>query len=204
MASCPPRGRWPGRVAIDRRWPDPRRSPCEDPVDDGHDERPDQIRAPYAVCPGGQTVRAAACLRLSTSTARAPWARYRRYFVGVEGARRLRPRARRALMTLRPPAVAMRTRNPWVRRRAIRLGVESPFFTVLPPFHAGRVRKLPPAWRGPLSGCLSLRPSLIAVVSDVRRVSMRPTGNRSPSTNWVISAGWSGRRRFSLRKSRVS
>ncbi len=54
-----------------------------------------------------------------------------RYFFGVLGARLLRPLARRALTTLRPLELAIRLRNPWVRRREVRLGVESPFFTVL-------------------------------------------------------------------------
>ena len=35
---------------------------------------------------------------------------------------RARPRARRALMTARPPAVLMRARNPWVRLRFSTLG----------------------------------------------------------------------------------
>ena len=35
---------------------------------------------------------------------------------------RLRPRARRAAITLRPPAVAMRERNPWRRLRTSLLG----------------------------------------------------------------------------------
>ena len=54
-----------------------------------------------------------------------------RHFFGVLGARFLRPLARRELTTLRPLEVAIRLRNPWVRRRDVRLGVESPFFTVL-------------------------------------------------------------------------
>jgi hypothetical protein len=36
--------------------------------------------------------------------------------------RLLRPRARRAAMTLRPPLVAMRERNPWRRLRTSLLG----------------------------------------------------------------------------------
>jgi hypothetical protein len=36
--------------------------------------------------------------------------------------RRLRPRARRAAITLRPPTVAMRARKPWRRLRTILLG----------------------------------------------------------------------------------
>jgi len=38
------------------------------------------------------------------------------------GVRRLRPFARRAPITLRPPRVAMRARNPWVRLRRTLLG----------------------------------------------------------------------------------
>src|SRR5699024_9041624 len=38
------------------------------------------------------------------------------------GVRRLRPFARREPMTLRPPRVAMRARNPWVRLRRTLLG----------------------------------------------------------------------------------
>ena len=37
----------------------------------------------------------------------------------AQTARRLRPLARRALITARPPRVFMRTRNPWVRARLI-------------------------------------------------------------------------------------
>ena len=40
-----------------------------------------------------------------------------RYLVGALVVRRLRPLARRRLMTLRPPGVAMRFRKPWVRFR---------------------------------------------------------------------------------------
>src|SRR5262249_36071142 len=36
---------------------------------------------------------------------------------GIEALRRLRPLARRRLSTLRPPGVAMRAMNPWVRLR---------------------------------------------------------------------------------------
>src|SRR5690606_26652966 len=45
-----------------------------------------------------------------------------RHFDGVETARRLRPFARRRGSTVRPPWVFIRARNPWVRRRRIRLG----------------------------------------------------------------------------------
>ena len=38
---------------------------------------------------------------------------------GPQTARRLRPLARRALMTARPPRVFMRTRKPWVRARRV-------------------------------------------------------------------------------------
>ena len=38
---------------------------------------------------------------------------------GAQTARRLRPLARRALMTARPPRVFMRTRKPWVRARRV-------------------------------------------------------------------------------------
>src|SRR5690606_17781819 len=37
----------------------------------------------------------------------------------AQTARRARPLARRALMTLRPPLVFMRTRKPWVRARRV-------------------------------------------------------------------------------------
>lgn len=37
----------------------------------------------------------------------------------LQTARRLRPLARRALMTARPPRVFMRTRKPWVRARRV-------------------------------------------------------------------------------------
>jgi hypothetical protein len=36
---------------------------------------------------------------------------------GIEIARRVRPFARRRLSILRPPGVAIRARNPWVRLR---------------------------------------------------------------------------------------
>lgn len=39
-----------------------------------------------------------------------------------QGVRRTRPLARRALITLRPPKVAMRARKPWVRARFRVLG----------------------------------------------------------------------------------
>src|SRR5690606_32977233 len=39
--------------------------------------------------------------------------------VRAQTARRLRPLARRALMTARPPRVFMRTRKPWVRARRV-------------------------------------------------------------------------------------
>jgi len=45
--------------------------------------------------------------------------RRRRDHYRPQTARRLRPFARRALMTLRPPAVFMRTRKPWVRLRRV-------------------------------------------------------------------------------------
>ncbi len=40
----------------------------------------------------------------------------------TQGVRRVRPLARRALITLRPPLVAMRARKPWVRARLRLLG----------------------------------------------------------------------------------
>jgi hypothetical protein len=45
-----------------------------------------------------------------------------RYFEGVVTESRFRPLARRRLRTARPPAVFMRERNPWTRRRRTRLG----------------------------------------------------------------------------------
>jgi len=41
---------------------------------------------------------------------------------GVQALSRLRPRARRAATTLRPPLVAMRARKPWRRLRTRLLG----------------------------------------------------------------------------------
>ncbi len=43
-------------------------------------------------------------------------------FAGVDTVSRLRPFARLALITLRPPGLAMRARNPWRRRRFTLLG----------------------------------------------------------------------------------
>lgn len=48
----------------------------------------------------------------------------------VQGVRRTRPLARRALMTLRPLRVAQRARKPWVRARLRRLGLKVCFTTV--------------------------------------------------------------------------
>ena len=45
---------------------------------------------------------------------------------------RFRPLARRALRTARPPLVFIRSRNPWVRRRLIRLGWNVRFMTADP------------------------------------------------------------------------
>ena len=47
---------------------------------------------------------------------------------------RLRPLARRALRTARPPLVFIRSRKPWVRRRLIRLGWNVRFMTADPLF----------------------------------------------------------------------
>src|SRR5690606_18616541 len=44
------------------------------------------------------------------------------YLVYLGVARTLRPRARRRLITRRPPTVFMRARKPWVRRRLMVLG----------------------------------------------------------------------------------
>ncbi len=44
------------------------------------------------------------------------------YFLPMVTARRLRPLARRRFSTARPEAEALRTRNPWVRRREVRDG----------------------------------------------------------------------------------
>jgi len=41
---------------------------------------------------------------------------------GVQALSRLRPRARRAATTFRPPLVAMRARKPWRRLRTRLLG----------------------------------------------------------------------------------
>jgi hypothetical protein len=43
-------------------------------------------------------------------------------FAGIATVRRRRPLARRRLSTLRPPGVAMRAMNPWVRFRRRLLG----------------------------------------------------------------------------------
>lgn len=64
-----------------------------------------------------------------------------RYLRGVVTARRRRPFARRALMTLRPLAVAIRLRKPCVRRRDVRLGVDSPFFTAALPLRSARLAR---------------------------------------------------------------
>jgi hypothetical protein len=48
--------------------------------------------------------------------------RHRGCFGGMETVSRLRPFARLRLRTLRPPGVAMRARNPWVRLRRVLLG----------------------------------------------------------------------------------
>lgn len=45
-----------------------------------------------------------------------------RHGASAQADRRLRPRARRAAMILRPPTVAMRARKPWRRLRTILLG----------------------------------------------------------------------------------
>lgn len=44
------------------------------------------------------------------------------YLVVIVAAKRLRPLARRRLITLAPPLVRIRLRKPWVRLRLIRLG----------------------------------------------------------------------------------
>jgi hypothetical protein len=49
-----------------------------------------------------------------------------------QGVRRARPLARRALITLRPPRVAMRARKPCVRARFRQLGWNVRFMAVLP------------------------------------------------------------------------
>lgn len=43
-------------------------------------------------------------------------------FGGIRTLSRLRPFARRRLMTARPPAALIRTRKPWVRFRLVLLG----------------------------------------------------------------------------------
>lgn len=53
------------------------------------------------------------------------------YFWKAPGARRARPLRRRALITLRPPFVAMRARKPWVRRRDTLWGWYVRFIVVL-------------------------------------------------------------------------
>lgn len=50
---------------------------------------------------------------------------------GVQTARRLRPLARRLLMTLRPPRLFMRTRKPWVRARRIFDGWKVRFIAIV-------------------------------------------------------------------------
>jgi tetratricopeptide (TPR) repeat protein len=51
------------------------------------------------------------------------------YFCQMVTARRLRPLRRRLLITLRPPAVAMRARKPWVRARRVLCGWYVRFMT---------------------------------------------------------------------------
>jgi hypothetical protein len=54
------------------------------------------------------------------------------YFEEMLTAIRFRPLARRAFKTARPPLVFIRSRNPWVRRRLIRLGWNVRFMTADP------------------------------------------------------------------------
>ncbi len=51
------------------------------------------------------------------------------YFLYVDGVKRLRPWARRRLMTSFPPGVDMRSRKPWVRARLMREGWYVRFMT---------------------------------------------------------------------------
>ncbi len=53
------------------------------------------------------------------------------YFLGVVTDRRLRPRARRRPITLRPPLVFIRARNPCVRLRLLLCGWYVRFTTIL-------------------------------------------------------------------------
>lgn len=55
----------------------------------------------------------------------------RGYFLYVVGARRLRPFARRRLITFRPPLVFIRLRKPWVRRRDVFEGWNVRFMMLL-------------------------------------------------------------------------
>jgi hypothetical protein len=58
----------------------------------------------------------------SRELGKASWLGHPGCFGGIDTVRRLRPFARRRLRTLRPPGVAMRARNPWVRFRRRLLG----------------------------------------------------------------------------------
>jgi len=51
--------------------------------------------------------------------------------LGAQALRRARPRARRALITARPPRVRILARNPWVRLRLISLGWKVRFINSL-------------------------------------------------------------------------
>ena len=59
---------------------------------------------------------------LGNRKAGAPAADIDKFSLGAQALRRARPRARRALITARPPRVRILARNPWVRLRLISLG----------------------------------------------------------------------------------
>lgn len=54
--------------------------------------------------------------------------------------RRRRPLARRALITSRPPLVAMRARKPWLRLRLILLGWKVRFCFIIIPLKTGDLK----------------------------------------------------------------
>ena len=65
----------------------------------------------------------------------------------VQGIRRTRPLARRALRTFRPFLVALRARKPWVRARLMRLGWKVRFMLGAPEVASSGTR-LSPALKG--------------------------------------------------------
>ncbi len=110
------------------------------------------------------------------------------YFDEMLTARRLRPLARRALKTARPPLVFIRSRNPWVRRRLIRLGWNVRFMTADPHsfiLRAGGSRRTragvfraPGPWVGRAGRPGFLRPRPEFVDSSLGSAGAYPAGSR--------------------------